>query len=69
MATLFGKEDNDKRIFLSLRKLNFKRNFLWNMNKKLRIIISLDSEMKRIILKSDLFLKKNSIEFTNCSNE
>jgi len=70
MASFYGKEETKKRLFLSLRKLNFKRNFTLNLlNKKLKIVIALDPKGKNICLKSPVFLKKTSLDFSNCCNE
>ena len=70
MAGFYGNEESEKRLFLSLKKLNFKRNFTVNLlNKKLKIVIALDPKGKNIILKSPAFLKKSSLDFSNCCNE
>jgi len=67
MTSFFGKKDTEKRFLISFRKINFKRSLMCSLNKKLKIVISLDPNMKQVFLKSPAFLKKSSIEFFNVS--
>ena len=65
MASLFGKTENEKQLFITIRKLNFNKHFNWPLAKKLKIVITFDSNIKTVCFKTPGFYKKTSMEFNN----